>query len=151
MPEAFVERPRPRRPPAQTRPPPRAASASRIAGCGATGDSDSDTTSRIASDGFDNLSEVSDAVRVSLEPQETRGLFRSPPGTWAGDPGAAGGTSHPVPFTPGAWMLHTEADPLFTEGESGRGEKPRGLPRPAAFAGSPAAKSTRYGFNGGYY
>ena len=62
-------------------------------------------------DGF-MYPDVSEVVRISITPIEPVTFY-----AWIENIGAEDAVADgPVPFAPGVWAVHTEADPLFTEG-----------------------------------
>ena len=94
-----------------------------------TGETDPDNTVRLVTDMFGNLPEVADVIRVTLEAMGT-GMFHlhiknvsTATTLTTGDM-----MSLPdVPLAPGVWVVHSERNPLFTEGEADRGEGLEGL------------------------
>jgi hypothetical protein len=88
-----------------------------------TGAADPNDDVRMAPDSFGNLPPVSDVIQVTLHSMGPT-TFRL---TIADvDDGtrlhASDGMTHPVPLSPGVWVVHTQPDPLFTVGQPDRGE-----------------------------
>ncbi|MEM6631578.1 MAG: spondin domain-containing protein [Bacteroidota bacterium] len=86
-----------------------------------TGDADTDSTVRLVDDGF-TYPEDSNVIRVTLTPLESEEFTVriqnvSTTETLVIDDS----TTAPVPLAPGSWVLHSEPNPLFTEGEPDRG------------------------------
>jgi len=88
-----------------------------------TGPVDPDNMVRLAPDSFGNLPAVPDIIQVTLAsmgPTTFRMTIRNV------DDGtklmASDGMAHPVPLSPGVWVVHTQSDPLFTVGQPDRGE-----------------------------
>ena len=95
-----------------------------------SGDVDPDATVRLATDDFGNLPEVSDVIRVTLHhdgPSETLMRLTIENVGTATTLMTADGMSHPTPLAPGAFVVHSAPNPLFTEGEADRGEGLEGL------------------------
>ena len=85
---------------------------------------------RLATDDFGNLPEVSDVIRVTLHhdgPSETLMRLTIENVGTATTLMTADGMSHPTPLAPGAFVVHSGPNPLFTEGEADRGEGLEGL------------------------
>ena len=80
---------------------------------------------RLATDDFGNLPEVSDVIRVTLHHDHVSptqfGLTIENIST-ATTLRTADGEAHPTPLAPGVFVVHSGANPLFTEGEADRGE-----------------------------
>ena len=91
-------------------------------------------------DGF-TYPAVSDIIRVTVTPIEPVTFY-----AWieniGPDDAVAGG---PVPFAPGVWAVHTEADPLFTAGAPDRGLGLEGLAEDGTVAALAAALDTTDG------
>ena len=96
-----------------------------IRGGGNSGAADSDNSVRLATDDFGNLPEVSDVIRVTLHHDHVSptqfGLTIENIST-ATTLRTADGEAHPTPLAPGVFVVHSGANPLFTEGEADRGE-----------------------------
>ena len=96
-----------------------------IRGGNNSGAADSDNTVRLATDDFGNLPEVSDVIRVTLHHDHVSptqfGLTIENIST-ATTLRTADGEAHPTPLAPGVFVVHSGANPLFTEGEADRGE-----------------------------
>lgn len=88
-----------------------------------TGADDPDDTVRMAADSYGNLPAVSDVIKLTLEstgPYSWRARIENvSSGTTLM---TSDGASHPVPMSPGVFVVHTDADPLFTAGSADRGE-----------------------------
>ncbi len=103
---------------------------------------DSNSNVRLAADTFSNLPAVSDVVRVTvrhLDGTTFRAIIEnvSTEGTLV----HSSGGSSAVPLTPPFWVVHTAAAPLFTNGQSDRGDGLELL----AETGSPAALAAAIG------
>ncbi|MDH5761198.1 MAG: spondin domain-containing protein, partial [Gemmatimonadota bacterium] len=88
-----------------------------------TGAADANANVRQANDDFGNLPPVSDYLKVTLAsagPTSFR-LRIENVGTYM-TLATSDGNSHPAPLSPGVWVVHTAADPLFTAGSADRGE-----------------------------
>ena len=112
-----------------------------------TGDGDPDNTVRLVTDMFGNLPEVADVIQVILE-SNGGGMFHlhiknvSGPTTLE----TADMMSLPdVPLAPGVWVVHRERNPLFTNGETDRGEGLEGLAEDGTAADLAEALSARTG------
>ena len=112
-----------------------------------TGAADPDNTVRLVTDMFGNLPEVADVIRVTLE-ANGGGMFHlhiknvSTATTLA----TADMMSFPdVPLAPGVWVVHSERNPIFTEGEADRGEGLEGLAEDGTAGALGEALTTRTG------
>jgi hypothetical protein len=112
-----------------------------------TGGVDPDNTVRLVTDVFGNLPEVADVIRVTLEAQGG-GLFHLHIGNVSNETTltTTDMTALPdVPLAPGVWVVHSERDPLFTEGEADRGQGLEGLAEDGTAGELAAALSARTG------
>jgi hypothetical protein len=66
----------------------------------------------------------------------------------AGTLSTSDGGMHPVPLSPGVFVVHTEPDPLFTSGEPDRGEGLEGIAEDGAAATLAADLAGRTGATG---
>jgi hypothetical protein len=114
-----------------------------------TGADDPDAAVRPAPDTYGNLPAVSDAISLTLT--------SIGPNSWVarienvGDAGTlstSDGGMHPVPLSPGVFVVHTEPDPLFTSGEPDRGEGLEGIAEDGAAATLAADLAGRTGATG---
>jgi hypothetical protein len=88
-----------------------------------TGAADADNTVRLASDTFSNLPAVSDVIKVTLTPSsDTKWTARVENVSTATTLSTSDAAAQAVPMSPGVWVVHTAAGPLFTAGEMDRGE-----------------------------
>jgi hypothetical protein len=82
-----------------------------------TGANDSNTNIRMASDDFSNLPAVADVIRASLTSMgSTSFKLRIENVSTASTLMTSDGGSTAVPLAPGVYVVHTEANVLFTEG-----------------------------------
>jgi hypothetical protein len=82
-----------------------------------TGPADPDNTVRLVSGEFDNVPAVSDLVKVTLNaPAANEFVLRIENISSEDILTTSNGQSHPAPFAPGVWLVHTGASPLFTPG-----------------------------------
>lgn len=92
-------------------------------GGGDSGPADPTNSVRLATDDFGNLPAVNDVIRVTILPIGPN-LFTvtieniSNANTLATEDGS----TQAVPLAPGAWVVHTENAPYFSEGQPDRGE-----------------------------
>ena len=101
-----------------------------IRGGNKSGAADADQTVRLATDDFGNLPGVSDVIRVTLHhdgPSPTLMRLTIENVGTATTLRTADGAGHPTPLAPGVFVVHSAANPLFTEGEADRGEGLEGL------------------------
>jgi hypothetical protein len=114
-----------------------------------TGADDPDDTVRPAPDTYGNLPAVSDVISVTLT--------STGPNSWVarienvGDAatlGTSDGGMHPVPLSPGVFVVHTEPDPLFTSAEPDRDEGLEGIAEDGAAATLAADLAGRTGATG---
>ena len=88
-----------------------------------SGEADPDGTVRIATDDFGNLPEVSDVIRVTLDPIGATTFRLAIDNVSGGNTlKTADGVYHPAPLAPGVFVVHTAPYPLFEEGEADYGE-----------------------------
>jgi len=88
-----------------------------------TGAADSDDSVRLAPDTFNNLPAVADVIQVTLTPtSETSWTARIENVSEATTLSTSDGGELAVPMSPGVWVVHTAAGPIFTAGEMDRGE-----------------------------
>ena len=113
-----------------------------------TGDDDPVDMVRVAADDFGNLPAVEDVIEVTLT--------STGPSSWTArieNVGTAttletsGGAMLPVPLSPGVWVVHADADPLFTEGEPDRGEGLEGIAEDGSAASLGTDVAERTGVN----
>ena len=94
-----------------------------------TGDADPDNTVRLVTDMFGNLPDVADVIQVTLE-AKGRGMFHLRIKNVSNETTLTTADMMvlpDVPLAPGVWVVHSERDPIFTEGEADRGEGLEGL------------------------
>ncbi len=97
-------------------------------GGGTSGAADPDSTVRLATDDFDNLPEVSDVIRVTLDSLgATTFRLEIENVSDAMTLMTADGAHHPTPLAPGVFVVHTESHPLFHEGMPDMGHGLEGL------------------------
>ena len=113
-----------------------------------TGAKDPDNTVREAADTYNNLPDVGDVIRVTLTAVSAT-EFKARIENVSTDMTLAtsDGGAHPAPMSPGVWVVHTEAAPLFTVGEMDRG---KGLER-IAEDGNPEMLSSELASESGIY
>lgn len=88
-----------------------------------TGAADADDTVRLAEDTFSNLPAASDVLAVTLTPTSDTGWTARIENVSAETTlSTSDGATQAVPLSPGVWVVHTADDPLFTSGETDRGE-----------------------------
>lgn len=88
-----------------------------------TGAADDDTTVRLAEDAWDNIPDMHDVIAVTITPKtSTSFLVRIENVSDGMTLMTSDGMTHPVPVSPGVYVVHTGADPLFTVGADERGE-----------------------------
>ncbi|NIR52792.1 hypothetical protein GWO43_29640, partial [candidate division KSB1 bacterium] len=87
-----------------------------------TGASDSNNSVRLVNDGFSYPS-VSDVIKVTITANsETNFTVRIENVSTGTTLQPSDGSMQAVPLSPGVWVVHTEAEPLFTSGQSDRDE-----------------------------
>lgn len=93
-----------------------------------TGAADDDNTVRLAADEWDNIPDITDVLRATINPTGptsfTVRIENVSDGTTLS---TSDGASHPVPLAPGVWVVHSDENPLFTPGTPDRGEGLEGL------------------------
>lgn len=88
-----------------------------------TGAPDDESHVRVAPDEFDNLPSVAEVIRVMLTAQDgNRFVLRVENVSSSSTLATSDGGNTAVPLSPGVWVVHTEAAPLFTAGEPDRGD-----------------------------
>lgn len=88
-----------------------------------TGAPDPDTTVRLAPDTFGNLPPSTAVILVTITPiTTTMFTLRIENVSSATTLTSSDGATQAVPLSPGAWVVHTASDPLFTVGQPDRGE-----------------------------
>ncbi|MEM7415104.1 MAG: spondin domain-containing protein [Gemmatimonadota bacterium] len=88
-----------------------------------TGAADDDTTVRLAADTYNNLPDIGDVIRATLTPiNDYEFTLRIENLSDAMTLMTSDGATHPVPLSPGVFVVHTGADPLFTVGADERME-----------------------------
>ena len=86
-----------------------------------TGEADTDTNVRLVDDAF-SYPEDQSVIQVTVTPLEAQNFtVRIENVSTSETLVIDGNTTAPVPLAPGSWVLHSEANPLFTVGESDRG------------------------------
>ena len=87
-----------------------------------TGAADMDNTVRLATDDFSNLPAVADVVMVTLSSTGTTGFMLNIENVSNSTTlMTSDDASHAVPLAPGAFVIHSDANPLFTAGQSDYG------------------------------
>lgn len=93
-----------------------------------SGPVDPDTDVRLAPDVYDNLPAVEEVLRVTLSSDgPTRWTARIENVGTAETLTTSDGAMHPVPLSPGVFVVHSGADPIFTAGEPDRGQGLEGI------------------------
>lgn len=111
-----------------------------------TGAPDPDDRVRLAEDAYGNLPPVSEVIRVTLTSlDETRFRLRIENVSTGETLPASDGSTHPVPLSPGVWVVHADPAPLFTDGEPDRGEGLEGIAEDGAAAALADALADRTG------
>ncbi|MDX1450450.1 MAG: spondin domain-containing protein, partial [Acidimicrobiia bacterium] len=96
-----------------------------------TGASDPDNTVRLASDDFGNLPAVADVIQVTIDATSETDFTVTIENVSNASSLSTSGGSVAVPLSPGVFVVHTEDDPLFTDGQPDRGEGWKPSPRTA--------------------
>ena len=87
-----------------------------------TGAADTDNTVRMASDAFSNLPAAMDVIQATLSSAGPTGFtLRIENVSTTSTLMTSDGGSHPVPLAPGVYVVHSESNVLFTEGQSDYG------------------------------
>lgn len=111
-----------------------------------TGAADDDDTVRLSVDEWGTVPPATDVLSVTIEPtSETSFRVRIENVGDAATLMTTTGASVPVPLSPGVWVVHNENDPLFTAGESDRGEGLEGIAEDGAAATLAEAVEARTG------
>ncbi|MEQ9569871.1 MAG: spondin domain-containing protein, partial [Longimicrobiales bacterium] len=113
------------------------------------GDPDPDTDVRLADDAFGNLPAVSDMIRLTLTstgPTSWRARIENV--STAATLSTSDGGMHPVPLSPGVFVVHADADPLFTAGTPDRGEGLEAIAEDGAAADLSASLAAQTGVTG---
>ena len=110
------------------------------------GAADADNTVRLASDTFSNLPAVSDVIKVTLTPSsDTKWTARVENVSTATTLSTSDAAAQAAPMSPGIWVVHTAAGPLFTAGETDRGEGLSAIAEDGDVSGLAAAIGARAG------
>lgn len=110
---------------------------------------DPDTDVRLAADAFGNLPDVADVIRLTLAstgPTSWRARIENVSTTTTLS--TSDGGMHPVPLAPGVFVVHSEADPLFTAGMPDRGEGLEGVAEDGTTGALAGALAARTGVTG---
>jgi hypothetical protein len=114
-----------------------------------SGAPDDDPAVRLAGDDYGNLPMVGEVIRVVLEPTgSTTFTLRIENVSNATTLATSDGATHPVPLSPGVFVIHPESDPLFTVGQPVRGSGLEDIAEDGAASGLAAALADRTGING---
>ncbi|MGI9038321.1 MAG: spondin domain-containing protein, partial [Gemmatimonadota bacterium] len=110
-----------------------------------TGAADGDNTVRLAPDDFSNLPAVSDVIEVTISSDGPNSFTVRIENVSTATTLTTSTDMQAVPLSPGAWVVHTAPDPLFTVGSPDFGEGLEGI----AEDGDPAALGTSIAANTG--
>ena len=99
-----------------------------LQGGGTSGDADPDSTVRLATDDFDNLPDVADVIRVTLDSLGATTFRLAIENVSDGMTlMTADSAYHAAPLAPGVFVVHTAPYPLFQDGMPDKGEGLEGL------------------------
>ena len=111
-----------------------------------TGPADPVGMVRLAPDTYGNLPAISDFVRVSVHSMGETSFRLTIENL---DDGtklmASDGMGHPIPLSPGVWVVHTTNDPLFAVGQPDRGQGLEGIAEDGAASALAASVAARTG------
>lgn len=110
-----------------------------------TGTADADNTVRSAPDDFSNLPAVADVIEVTISSDGPNSFTVRLENVSTATTLTTSVDMQEVPLSPGAWVVHTAADPLFTVGSPDFGEGLEGI----AEDGDPTALGTSISANTG--
>ncbi len=114
-----------------------------------TGASDPNNIVRLADDSFGNLPAVSAMIKVVIETRGPHSFYVSLENLSDGTTlKASDGSTHPVPFAPGVYAVHTAPAPLFTVGSADRGEGLEGVAEDGSNGALTSALASRTGVVG---
>lgn len=114
-----------------------------------TGADDPNATVRLAADAFGNLPAIAEMVTVTLmSTGPTSWTARIENVSTATTLTTSDNAMHPVPLAPGVFVVHTDADPLFTVGSADRGEGLEGIAEDGAAGDLGTALAARTGVTG---
>lgn len=114
-----------------------------------TGDDDPDSSVRAAADSYGNLPAVSDVIRLTLESTgPSSWMARIENVSTATTVTTSDGAMHPVPLSPGVFVVHSGSDPLFTVGTPDRGEGLEGIAEDGSAAALGATLAPQTGVSG---
>lgn len=114
-----------------------------------TGPADPDNTVRVHVDAFGTIPPVSQVLRVTLASTGPTSWTARIENVGSGTTlTASDGSMHPVPLSPGVFVVHSNADPLFTAGQPDRGEGLEAIAEDGAAGGLGGALADRTGITG---
>lgn len=114
-----------------------------------TGADDPDATVRLAADTYGNLPAIADVIELTLTSTgPTSWTARIENVSTSTTLSTSDGGMHPVPLSPGVFVVHTTADPLFTVGVADAGDGLEAIAEDGAAAGLAGALSARTGITG---